>query len=70
MRNLGKGSYRVSGGYTLEFAAMAFTVKHLHGVAETEDFPPLVSATQGFTVILAEYPPETRYEPRENMAVR
>src|SRR5271166_4864041 len=31
-----------------------FHSKHLHEVAETEDFPPLVSATQGFRVILAE----------------
>src|SRR5208337_3213227 len=47
------GSSCVSGGYKLEFAAIAFTARTYKEVAGVEEIPPQVSVTQEFRVILA-----------------
>ena len=48
-----EGSSCVSGGYKLEFAAIAFTASTYKRWREQGEIPPQVSVTQEFKVILA-----------------
>ncbi len=45
----------------------SFYGKHLYEAVREAEIQPQLSATQGFRVIFANYPPETQDEPQKNL---